>query len=435
MKGQKDKKIKKIKKERKRENKAKIKKKEAKEIKVKSSLEGKKVLASPFTILKNIRIKVIGVGGGGNNIVSRMKDRRVEGVELVAINTDLQGLKHSRADVKIQIGKNLCRGLGAGTDPERGMKAAEENLNDIIKVVEGTDLIFLTAGLGGGTGSGASPVIANIAKQKGALVVAVVTKPFSFEGEKRMEIAEEAWSRLYNEVDAIVTISNDKVFTIIEETTPILEAFNKIDEILRQGVDSIVQLIAQPGLINLDFNNIKAILSNAGSALMGIGKASGEERAKRAAMMAINSPLLDLSIDGANRVLFNILGTKDLSLVEINEAARIITQSVAKEAQIVFGAGFDSSLKNGEVKIIVIAGGFNKEERVLPTPPLEIKIPVIEEKEEILSNNRDKEKSNHEKNKSSLEKELDKDKEEILKKIMAEEDYEIPAFLRKKKKF
>ncbi|MGB9680800.1 MAG: cell division protein FtsZ, partial [Minisyncoccia bacterium] len=245
---------------------------------------------SNFSVLRNINIKVIGVGGGGNNIVSRMKERKIEGVELVAINTDLQGLKHSKADVKIQIGKNLCRGLGAGTDPDRGMKAAEEDINDIVKVLEKTDLVFLAAGLGGGTGSGASPVIANLAKQKGALVVAVVTKPFSFEGEKRMEIAEEAWARLYNEVDAIVTISNDKVFTIIEETTPILEAFSKIDEILRQGVDSIVQLIAQPGLINLDFNNIKTILTGAGSALMGIGKAQGEERAKRAAQIAISSP-------------------------------------------------------------------------------------------------------------------------------------------------
>ncbi len=375
-----------------------------------------------FSVLKNINIKVIGVGGGGNNIVSRMKEKKIEGVELVAINTDLQGLKHAKADIKIQIGKNLCRGLGAGTDPERGMKAAEEDINDIVKVLENTDLVFLTAGLGGGTGSGASPVIANLAKQKGALVVAVVTKPFSFEGEKRMEIAEEAWARLYNEVDAIVTISNDKVFTIIEETTPILEAFNKIDEILRQGVDSIVQLIAKPGLINLDFNNIKAILTEAGSALMGIGRAQGEERAKRAAQMAISSPLLDLSIDGATRVLFNITGPKDLSLMEINEAARIITQSVAKDAQIVFGAGFDSNLKSGEIKITVIAGGFTQEERVVHTPSLEIKIPIVEEK-----------KPDQEQEKKNNKDEEENQKEDILKKLMERDDYEIPAFLRKRK--
>ncbi|MGB9681063.1 MAG: cell division protein FtsZ [Minisyncoccia bacterium] len=386
---------------------------------------------SNFSVLRNINIKVIGVGGGGNNIVSRMKERKIEGVELVAINTDLQGLKHSKADVKIQIGKNLCRGLGAGTDPDRGMKAAEEDINDIVKVLEKTDLVFLAAGLGGGTGSGASPVIANLAKQKGALVVAVVTKPFSFEGEKRMEIAEEAWARLYNEVDAIVTISNDKVFTIIEETTPILEAFSKIDEILRQGVDSIVQLIAQPGLINLDFNNIKTILTGAGSALMGIGKAQGEERAKRAAQIAISSPLLDLSIDGATRVLFNISGAKDLTLMEVNEAARIITQSVSKEAQIIFGASFDSNLKNGEVKITVIAGGFTQEERVLPASSLEIKIPVIEEKQSDQEIGKEAKELEQERGNEGVKEES---KEDILKKIMGKEDYEVPAFLRKRKK-
>jgi len=371
-------------------------------------------------ILKNISIKVIGIGGGGNNVVSRMREKRIEGVELIAINTDLQGLRHSKADIRLQIGKNLCRGLGSGMDPERGMKAAEENIDEIVKAIDGSDLIFLTAGLGGGTGSGASPVIANVAKQKGVLVVAVVTKPFSFEGEKRMEIAEEAWSRLYNEVDAIVTISNDKVFTIIDQKTPILEAFAKIDDILKQGVESVVQLIGQPGLINLDFNNIKTILTGAGSALMGIGRATGEERAKKAAQMAISSPLVDLSIDGATRVLFNITGTKDLSLMEINEAARIITQSVSRDAQIIFGAGFDNNLRNGEIKITVIAGGFLKEERVLPTSSLEIKIPV---KEETFLNS--------EKDTNSKE---DEEKEDILKKLLETQDYETPAFLRKKKK-
>ncbi|MGE4554672.1 MAG: cell division protein FtsZ [Candidatus Paceibacterota bacterium] len=383
-------------------------------------------LKSFSSILKSISVKVIGVGGGGNNVVSRMKEKRLEGVQLVAINTDLQGLRHSKADVKLQIGKNLCRGLGAGMDPERGQKAAEENIDEIVKIIEGTDLIFLTAGLGGGTGSGASPVIANLAKQKGALVVAVVTKPFSFEGEKRTEIAEEAWSRLYNEVDAIVTISNDKVFTIIDEKTPILEAFAKIDDILKQGVESVVQLIAQPGLINLDFNNIKTILSNAGSALMGIGRASGEERAKKAAQMAISSPLLEISIDGATRVLFNILGSRDLSLIEINDAARIITQAVSKDAQIIFGAGFDNNLRKGEIKITVIAGGFQREEKMYPSSPLEIKIPVLEETStELAKNNQSLD------GKSEDEEEA---KEDILKKLLENQDYETPAFLRKKKK-
>ncbi len=371
--------------------------------------------------LKNINIKVVGVGGGGNNVISRIKDRKFEGVELVAINTDVQGLRHSRADKKIQIGKNLCRGLGAGMDPERGMKAAEEDLEEIMKVVEGTDLMFLTAGLGGGTGSGASPIVANVAKKSGALVVAVVTKPFLFEGEKRIEVAEEAWSRLYNEVDAIVTINNDKIFTLIDEKTPILEAFLKIDDILKQGLDSIIQLIAQPGLINLDFNNIKSILSEAGSALMGIGRAQGEERAKKAAQMAIESPLLDINIDGARRVLFNIVGTNDLSLVEINEAARIITQSVAKDAQIVFGAGFDNTLRKGEIKITVIAGGF-EEEKTIRSLPLDIKLPI---KEESIS----EESNNLIKNEESED-----NSESILKKFIAQNDLETPAFLRRKKK-
>jgi len=290
-----------------------------------------------------------------------------------------------------------------------------------MKAVEGTDLMFLTAGLGGGTGSGASPIVANVAKKSGALVVAVVTKPFLFEGEKRIEVAEEAWSRLYNEVDAIVTINNDKIFTLIDEKTPILEAFLKIDDILKQGLDSIIQLIAQPGLINLDFNNIKSILSEAGSALMGIGRAQGEERAKKAAQMAIESPLLDINIDGARRVLFNIVGTNDLSLVEINEAARIITQSVAKDAQIVFGAGFDNTLRKGEIKITVIAGGF-EEEKTIRSLPLDIKLPIKEESVSEESNNLIKNE------------ESEDNSESILKKFIAQNDLETPAFLRRKKK-
>ena len=372
---------------------------------------------SPSMVSQKVKLKIIGVGGGGNNVINRLYDKRIEGIELIAVNTDIQGLKHTKADVKIQIGKMSCRGLGAGMDPSKGREAAEEDLEEINKAIKGADLIFIAAGLGGGTGSGASPVIANLAKQSGVLTIAVVTKPFSFEGSKRLEIAEEAWQKLYNEVDAIVTIPNDRVFNIIDEKTPILEAFSKIDEILREGVKGISDLIAYPGLINLDFANIKTIMTNAGSAILGLGKAKGADRAKIAAQKAISSPLLDLSIQGATRVLFNVSGGRDMTLIEINNAARVITESIAKDAQVIFGTSFDKNLNKGEMKVTVIAGGFEDENReFVSSLPLGIKIPETEskiiepqEKEEI--------------------------EDETLKKIEEEaKDLEIPAFLRKKKK-
>jgi len=356
-------------------------------------------------LTKNIRIKIIGVGGAGGNIVTRMKEKKIEGVEFITINTDTQGLHNTKADIKLQIGKEICRGLGAGMDVTRGKEAAEENIEEINQIVQGADMLFLTCGLGGGTGSGASPIVANLAKQSGSLVIAVVTRPFVFEGEKRLEIAEDAWSKLFNEVDALVTIPNDRIFNIIDEKTPILDAFIKVDDVLRQGVEGMVNLIAYPGLINLDFANLRTILTEAGSTLLGLGKSKGQERAKKAAQLAISSPLLDISIDGARRVLFNVAGGKDMSLVEIHDAARIITESIAKDAQVVFGASFDNDLRKGEIKVTVVAGGFGEEfretSRVLP---LEIKIPVSEEK--------------------SKEKE---EKEET-------KEFEIPAFLRRKNK-
>jgi len=286
-------------------------------------------------VSQKVRLKIIGVGGAGGNVVTRLYDKRIEGIELIAINTDLQGLKHTKADIKIQIGKNTCRGLGAGMDPLKGREAAEENIEEINKAVQGGDLVFIAAGLGGGTGSGASSIVANLARQSGALTIAVVTKPFSFEGEKRLEIAEEFWQKLFNEVDSIVTIPNDRVFNIIDEKTPILEAFYKIDEVLREGVKGISDLITFPGLINLDFANIKTIMTNAGSSLLGLGKSKGAERAKIAAKKAVSSPLLDISIDGATKVLFNVSGGRDMSLVEINNAARVITESITKDAQVI----------------------------------------------------------------------------------------------------
>ncbi len=331
-------------------------------------------------LTRNIRIKIIGVGGAGGNVVTRMKEKKIDGVEFITINTDVQGLHNTKADIKLQIGKEICRGLGAGMDPARGREAAEENIEEINQVIQGSDMLFLTCGLGGGTGSGASPIVANLAKQSGALVIAVVTRPFAFEGEKRMEIAEDSWNKLFNEVDALVTIPNDRIFNIIDEKTPILDAFIKVDDVLKQGVEGMVNLIAYPGLINLDFANLKTILTEAGSTLLGIGKSKGQERAKKAAQLAISSPLLDISIDGARRVLFNVAGGRDMSLVEIHDAARIITESIAKDAQVVFGASFDNDLRKGEIKVTVVAGGFGEEfretSRVLP---LEIKIPVSEE--------------------------------------------------------
>ncbi len=362
---------------------------------------------------KNVRIKIVGVGGAGGNVISRMKNKKLEDVQFIAINTDLQGLRYTKADIKIQIGANTCRGLGAGMDPQIGQEAAEENREDIKKSIQNADLVFVTCGLGGGTGSGAAPLVASLAKQSGSLVIAVVTKPFNFEGEKRMEIAEEAWQKLFNEVDAIVTVPNDRVFNIINKDTPILQAFSRIDDILFQGVQGISNLITYPGLINLDFANIKTTLSNAGSSLMGIGKARGTNRAQKAARLAINSPLLDISIEGATKVLFNIAGGRDMSLVEIHNAARIITESIDKEARVIFGTSFDKTLKKGEIKVTVIAGGFEGEtqlkERALP---LEMKVPIEDIEEENQK----------------------KSEEEIMSSFTTDEELEIPTFLRQKKK-
>jgi len=365
--------------------------------KVKHKKETKKTKTSFKVGDKNISIKIIGVGGAGGNMVTRMKEKKIEGVEFISLNTDSQALKLSKADIKIQLGKNACRGLGAGMDPDKGREAAQESLEEIDKVLNNTDLAFLVCGLGGGTGSGASPVIANLLRQKNILTVAFVTKPFNFEGEKRQEIAEEAWHKLFNEVDSIITISNDRVFNVIDEKTPILEAFSRIDDILRMGIKGIVDLIFYPGLINLDYANIKTILTNAGITLMGIGKASGENRSRKAAQMAISSPLLDVSIDGAKKILFNISGGKDLSLVEIHDASRIITQTASKEAQIVFGTSFDKDLKQNEVKVTVIAGlGSEEYKEIYEAPlPLTTKVPIekVEEtkKEETLINEEEKE--------------------------------------------
>ncbi|KKT16483.1 MAG: Cell division protein ftsZ [Parcubacteria group bacterium GW2011_GWC1_43_61] len=278
------------------------------------------------------RIKVVGVGGGGGNAVTRMFNAQIKGVDFIAINTDAQDLHHAKAQSKIHIGKNLTRGLGAGMNPDIGRQAAEENRDEIQDALKGADLVFVTCGLGGGTGSGASSVIADAAHDIGALVVAVITKPFSFEGKKRAAIAEEALLSLRDRVDTLITIPNDKVLNLIDKNTSIADAFNIIDDILRQGVQGIADLITYPGIVNVDFADIRAIMAASGSALMGIGKASGEDRAMTAAKSAINSPLLDISINGASGVLFNVSGGIDLGMADVNEAAKVITESIDSDA-------------------------------------------------------------------------------------------------------
>lgn len=304
------------------------------------------------------RIKVIGVGGSGNNALNHMISSKVAGVEFIAVNTDTQDLHHSLAKKKIHVGKNLTKGLGAGMNPEIGKKAAEETKEEIQDVLKGADMVFIACGMGGGTGTGAAPIVARIAREQGVLTVGVVTKPFFFEGSQRMKIAEKGLEELEKEVDALIVIPNDRLLSIVSKDTSVKSAFAMCDEILRQAVEGISELITTPGIVNVDFADIRAVMSDAGSALMGIGQASGEKRAENAAHAAINSPLLDISIDGAKGVLFAIAGGDDLSMSEVQEAAKIITESIDKEAKVIFGAIKDDKLKKGEIKITVIATGF-----------------------------------------------------------------------------
>ncbi|MDP2837672.1 MAG: cell division protein FtsZ [Candidatus Moranbacteria bacterium] len=305
------------------------------------------------------KIKVVGVGGSGGNGVARMVDAKIKGVEFVAINTDAQALHNSKAQEKIHIGKNLTKGLGAGMNPEIGRQAAEENRDEIQEVLKGADMVFVTCGLGGGTGSGAAPIVAETAKELGALTVAVVTKPFAFEGSQRRAIAEEALENLRDRVDTLIIIPNDKLLSIIDRQTTLVNAFRIVDDVLRQGVQGISDLITKPGIVNVDFADVRAIMEDSGSALMGIGVASGENRAVEAAKAAINSPLLELSIDGAKGVLFNISGSTDLTMLEINEAANIITENIDPNAKVIFGAVTDDQIRKGEIQITVVATGFD----------------------------------------------------------------------------
>lgn len=315
------------------------------------------------------KIKVVGVGGGGGSAINRMVESGIKGVEFVAINTDIQALHYNKASEKINIGKAVTRGLGAGMNPDLGKAAAEESENEIKEALKGCDMVFVTCGMGGGTGSGASPVVAQIARDMGALTVAVVTKPFSFEGGQRKNIADRAFAELADKVDTIITISNDKLLQVIDKKTSLLEAFTIADDVLRQGVQGIAEIITVPGIINADFADVKAVMTNAGSALMGIGKATGENKAIEAAKAAINSSLLDMSIDGARGIVFTITGGPDLSMNEVSEAAKVITSAADDEAKIIFGAVIDENLKD-EIKITVVATGFDGKNR---PPKVEIK--------------------------------------------------------------
>ncbi len=369
------------------------------------------------------KIKVVGVGGGGGNAISRMQeDFEVKSVDFIAINTDAQDLDYCHAKYKVYIGKNLTRGLGTGMNPELGRQAAEENRSEIVETLKGADLVFITAGLGGGTGSGAAPVIAEAARESGALTVAVVTKPFTFEGAQRSRIAQEALQKLKEKVDTLIVVPNDRIFSVIKKDTPIIKAFEFIDDILRHSVQGIAELIAMPGIINVDFADVKAIMKDAGSALVGIGLANGQERAMTAVDQAINSPLLEVSIDGAKGVLFAVSGGKDMRLNEIHDIAKVIGESVDPAAKIIFGAYHDRKLRKGALKVIMVATGFNGsslkggDSGITTLFNASSPKPVIANEEKT-----DKSVSNGGKDKNGKDKKRDEDV------------WDIPTFLRKKR--
>ena len=304
------------------------------------------------------RIKVIGVGGSGKNAVNHMINSKIKGVEFIVMNTDAQDLHHSLAPKKIHIGKNLTRGLGTGMNPEIGRKAAEETKEEIQGVLKGADMVFISCGMGGGTGTGAAPIVAGVAKEQGALTIGVVTKPFMFEGSHRARLAEQGLDELRKQVDALIVVPNDRIMSVANKDTTFASAFMMCDDVLRQAVEGISDLITTPGVVNVDFADIRSVLSNAGSALLGIGSSTGDNRAQEAALIAINSPLLDISVSGAKGVLFAIAGGEDLRMHEIQDAAKIITEAIDPDARVIFGAIHDEKLKKNEIKITVIASGF-----------------------------------------------------------------------------
>ncbi len=383
------------------------------------------------------KIKVVGVGGGGGSAINRMVANGIRGVGFVAINTDIQALHYNKANEKIHIGKTVTKGLGAGMNPDLGKGAAEESQNEIKEALKGCDMVFVTCGLGGGTGSGASPVVAQIAKEMGALTVAVVTKPFMFEGGQRKNIADRAYAELADKVDTIITISNDKLLQVIDKKTSLLEAFKIADDVLRQGVQGIAEIITVPGIINADFADVKAVMSNAGSALMGIGMATGENKAVEAAKDAINSNLLDMSIDGARGIVFTITGGPELSMTEVSEAAKVITSAADDDAKIIFGAVIDEKMKD-QIKITVVATGFDGRGKSQKTEMTKSYTPnsfIVEKEVEhepstsmVNTEDKSKAKFNVFKNipvKPALERKAEKP-------VNEDDDLSVPAFIRKK---
>ena len=364
------------------------------------------------------KIKVIGVGGAGNNAISRMCESFPRAVDLIAINTDIQDLNFTNARKKIHIGKNLTKGLGTGMNPDLGRQAAEENRSEIVEVLKGADMVFITAGEGGGTGTGASPVIAEIAKELGILTIAIVTKPFSFEGAQRAFLAQEGITKLRERVDTLITVPNDRIFSVINKDTSLIKAFEAIDEILKNAVLGITELIMFPGIVNVDFADVKTIMAEAGSAIIGFGIAGGQERAVRAANLAINSPLLEATIDGAKGVLFSVSGHRDLKMNEINEVAKLISENVDQSAKIIFGAYHDRKLNKGQLKVTLVATGFNGDlshkNNLLPN---------------LFASQIENEEQAEEINIAETNKKAEKSKKEKL-----EEFWETPAFLRKKKR-
>lgn len=389
------------------------------------------------------KIKVVGVGGGGGSAINRMIASGIKGVSFVAVNTDVQALHYNKANEKIHIGKTVTKGLGAGMNPDLGKSAAEESQTELKESLKDCDMVFVTCGLGGGTGSGASPIVAQIAKESGALTVAVVTKPFIFEGGQRKNIADRAFAELADKVDTIITISNDKLLQVIDKKMPLLEAFKTADDVLRQGVQGIAEIITVPGIINADFADVKAVMSNAGSALMGIGMASGENKAIEAAKDAINSNLLDMSIDGARGIVFTITGGPDLSMTEVSEAAKVITSAADEDAKIIFGAVIDEKMKD-QIKITVVATGFDGRGRNQQndlskayTQNSFIAEKEIEREVEAEMDFASKEKSKFSVFKSVpikpvIEKKVEVPAPKAKKEDLDDDDLSVPAFIRKK---
>lgn len=367
------------------------------------------------------KILVVGVGGSGGSAVTRMIQSGLKGVEFIAINTDAQALHHNPAKHKIHIGKATTRGLGAGMDPSVGLKAAEESHEELSNLMKGADMVFITCGLGGGTGSGAGPMIAEIARESGALTVAVVTKPFEFEGQQRKHIAEGALAEMTERVDTIITIPNERLLQIIDKKTSLLDAFQTVDDVLFQGVQGISDLITIPGLINVDFADVKSVMADAGSALMGIGRSSGESRAVDAAKAAIDSPLLEMDIEGAQGILFTIAGGSNLGMYEVNEAARVITESADPSAKIIFGAIVDEDLGD-EIKVTVVATGFGQNSR--STKKIEAVKPTPFAKKADSDDGMPSMKKSSFRNKTIMD-EAPVDNSE-------DDDLEVPAFIRKK---